>query len=1097
MKYKNRLIVPTIVTVSLLGISANAEAEQLNNAPAQKQETQEITYNNTEQKLKKAESQEQQGSESQSQPSQTLEDEESTEAPVQNEAPEVTESATVEKQEQSQTPASNKTTTKYTDKQNTESTIQSENEDTLNRETTTETSKSETTPDAQDEEDTVSDDKIEENAETTHKDSTVENNETAEPQNDISKPNAQENQTSADTEISNEKPANDAIADTNNVDTDKKEQLHSETKKENTQNAESKNSLTPSESKKVEQTEARSEDIDGIEDDTEKSSEEEVSSSNEEADTEKTNKTDSEKETDEDIESKNDDSEESTEEAIPSSDEETDEEKTNESDSKEDIDNDTDSKTEDDEKNEDLQTASINSLKLDDAEINQLMAFEAVSSSPVYTDSSFAAKLKSSKNSGLYSPVTSDDSVNGNFLLDETMYIDQQAKFEGDTYYRVHRELDDRMQGWIKKEDLSLFEMWVNNQKKKYQLSNTNGELMNSPWGTEEQSIKSLDSYNTGTPFHAQKSAKIGQLRFAYGKIDNDYGWIQNAHLKDYVGVPIESDASFAAKMKSKNNSGLYSPVTENSGVNADFLNDETLYIDQQAKFEGETYYRVHREYDDRLQGWMKKSDLDLFKMWDERNHDKKYSLSSTDGPLLNSPWGTKAQTVSSLKGYNKGTPFQAQKSVKIGALNYYYGKLGNNYGWVQDKFLGDYISTPVESAASYAARLNSSISSGLYSPVTSDKGVNGNFLKDQTIYIDQKAVYDGETYYRVNRSYGDRMQGWVKEENLNLYKMFSDNSHKKTYELSSRSGHLLSDPWGTKEQSVMKLTNYFTGTAFQAQKSVKIGSLNYYYGKLGSTYGWISDSKLRNYTPVTPSPSPSVKTVRHSQSLTQAVNTQMNLSSKPQAWANGGGWRNATRSEVSRFLNTSHQTSDTWMYTFLDLDRSQNIASSTLNNRLLRGKGTLNNQGSAFLNASKTYGVNEVYLISHAIHETGNGTSTLAQGVRLNSNGNISSNGKKYYNIYGIGAYDYNPVLAGARYAQQMGWDTPAKAIIGGANFISQSYFNRGQTTLYSMRWNPANPGTYQYATDVNWAYATARNLQNYYNQLEIKGRYYTKHIF
>src|SRR5699024_11933106 len=105
------------------------------------------------------------------------------------------------------------------------------------------------------------------------------------------------------------------------------------------------------------------------------------------------------------------------------------------------------------------------------------------------------------------------------------------------------------------------------------------------------------------------------------GKIDNDYGWIQNAQLKDYVGVPIESDASFAAKMKSKNNSGLYSPVTENSGVNASFLNDETLYIDQQAKFEGETYYRVHREYDDRLQGWMKKSDLDLFKMWGERDH--------------------------------------------------------------------------------------------------------------------------------------------------------------------------------------------------------------------------------------------------------------------------------------------------------------------------------------------------------------------------------------------------------------------------------------------------------------------------------------------
>src|SRR5699024_6438826 len=214
-------------------------------------------------------------------------------------------------------------------------------------------------------------------------------------------------------------------------------------------------------------------------------------------------------------------------------------------------------------------------------------------------------------------------------------------------------------------------------------------------------------------------------------------------------------------------------------------------------------------------------------------------------------------------------------KSVKIGKLRYMYGKIGNDYGWVQDKLLADYSGTPVESTASYAARLNSSISSGLYSPVTSNNGVNGNFLRDQTVYIDKKAVYDGESYYRVYREYGDRMQGWVKEENLSLYKMFSEKNHKKNYELSSRSGNLLSDPWGTNKQSIMKLTNFFTGTTFQAQKAVKIGSLNFYYGKLGSTYGWINDYKLREHTPV--APSPSVKTVRHSQNLNQAVITQMN----------------------------------------------------------------------------------------------------------------------------------------------------------------------------------------------------------------------------
>src|SRR5699024_5319316 len=138
-------------------------------------------------------------------------------------------------------------------------------------------------------------------------------------------------------------------------------------------------------------------------------------------------------------------------------------------------------------KKDDLKDASVKSLKLDEAVPNKLMTFNTVSSIPIYEDSSFAAKLKSSKNSGLYSPVTSNNSVNANFLLDETIYIDKHTKYKGDTYYRVHRELDDRMQGWIKKDDLRLFEMWVNNKhNKKYQLSNTNGKLLNAPWGTEE-----------------------------------------------------------------------------------------------------------------------------------------------------------------------------------------------------------------------------------------------------------------------------------------------------------------------------------------------------------------------------------------------------------------------------------------------------------------------------------------------------------------------------------------------------------------------------------------------------------------------------------
>lgn len=74
---------------------------------------------------------------------------------------------------------------------------------------------------------------------------------------------------------------------------------------------------------------------------------------------------------------------------------------------------------------------------------------------------------------------------------------------------------------------------------------------------------------------------------------------------------------------------------------------------------------------------------------------------------------------------------------------------------------------------------------------------------------------------------------------------------------------------------------------------------------------------------------------------------------------------------------------------------------------------------------------------------ESGNGTSNFASG--------------RYgmYNYFGIGAYDNNPNNAIA-FAKNRGWTTPAKAIIGGAKFVRQDYINKGQNTLYRMRWNP-----------------------------------------
>lgn len=71
-------------------------------------------------------------------------------------------------------------------------------------------------------------------------------------------------------------------------------------------------------------------------------------------------------------------------------------------------------------------------------------------------------------------------------------------------------------------------------------------------------------------------------------------------------------------------------------------------------------------------------------------------------------------------------------------------------------------------------------------------------------------------------------------------------------------------------------------------------------------------------------------------------------------------------------------------------------------------------------------------------------------------------------------------------------GWTSVSKAIIGGAKFIGNSYVKAGQNTLYKMRWNPASPGTHQYATDINWANVNAQVLKQFYDKIGEVGKYF-----
>ncbi|UBH12603.1 N-acetylglucosaminidase [Macrococcus armenti] len=213
---------------------------------------------------------------------------------------------------------------------------------------------------------------------------------------------------------------------------------------------------------------------------------------------------------------------------------------------------------------------------------------------------------------------------------------------------------------------------------------------------------------------------------------------------------------------------------------------------------------------------------------------------------------------------------------------------------------------------------------------------------------------------------------------------------------------------------------------------------------------------------------------------------------------SNGIEWKSATRKQIDTYMNIEQLKKDkAQRYQFLNLSKTQKVHPKTLN-KLLKGKGILSDHGTSFARASRLHDVNEIYLINHALLETAKGKSELARGVVVDDKGTVGKGNKKYYNFFGIGAYDHDPINEAAKYAYRHGWDTPEKAIVGGAYFIKKDFLSdTAQSTLYGMRFNPENPGQHQYATDVRWAHHNARTIAKDYKKLGLKGEYFTTYEY
>lgn len=209
---------------------------------------------------------------------------------------------------------------------------------------------------------------------------------------------------------------------------------------------------------------------------------------------------------------------------------------------------------------------------------------------------------------------------------------------------------------------------------------------------------------------------------------------------------------------------------------------------------------------------------------------------------------------------------------------------------------------------------------------------------------------------------------------------------------------------------------------------------------------------------------------------FSEAVDRQISKSTTDLKFEDGY-LRDAETADISQAMTIN----DRHIFEFLPLDIRVDLNEDEVN-RLLEGRGILEGMGETFLEAQETYDINLIYLISHAQVETGNGESELARGISPEDSDDM------YYNFFGIGAFDTVAVEAGTSHAVEQNWNTPERAIAGGAEFISSSYLDNGQETLYEMRWNPNNPGVHQYATDISWSESIAEIMASHYSDAGIE---------
>ena len=187
------------------------------------------------------------------------------------------------------------------------------------------------------------------------------------------------------------------------------------------------------------------------------------------------------------------------------------------------------------------------------------------------------------------------------------------------------------------------------------------------------------------------------------------------------------------------------------------------------------------------------------------------------------------------------------------------------------------------------------------------------------------------------------------------------------------------------------------------------------------------------------------------------------------------GKWAYATQAGVQFHMDPRNSLTDSYIFQFEQLTFNKSYHTVEAIQNFLNGtfmKGSLPDGSMTFADAfyqiGSSQGVSPIHLASRVYQEQGRGTSPLISGTYSGYEG--------YYNYFNVGATgktEAEVIKNGLEYAKNQGWNTPYKALTGGASTIGNGYIKKGQDTGYLEKFN-VNPNashalyTHQYMQNI-----------------------------